>query len=113
MATLTATTPTNTGTLAAPAAVAASDTISRDVMGPKGAHLKIINGNAASDSVTISDAGSTPAGNALTGGTISATVTNGTSKWFKISHEQVNPATNLVTITHSVTATVTYELLPI
>lgn len=113
MAALTATTPTNAGATVAGAAVASSDTIARSVMGAKGAYLEIINGNAASDSVTISDAGSTPAGNALASGTISATVTNGTNKVFFIKHEQVDPATNLVTITHSVTATVTYKLYPV
>jgi hypothetical protein len=113
MAALAATTPTVTGVVIAGAAVAASDTIARSVMGPKGAYLKIINGNAASDSVTISDAGLTPAGNPLVGTAITKVVTNGTSQVFCIKPEQVDPVTNLVTITHSVTATVTYELVPV
>lgn len=112
MAALTATTPANAGTVIAGAAVAASDTISLDVCGPKGAYLEIINGNASSDSVTITDAGLTPAGNALSGGTISASVTNGTNKIFYIRKEQFN-SSNLVTITHSITATVTYKLYPV
>lgn len=112
MAALSATTPTNGGTTTAGAAVAASDTIARSIMGPKGVYLEILNGNAASDSMTISDAGSTPAGNALAGGTISASVTNGTNKVFHIKPDQVNPTTGLVTVTHSVTATVTYKLYP-
>lgn len=113
MAALAATTPTVTGAVIAGAAVAASDTIARSVVGPKGAYLKIINGNAASDTVTITDAGSTPAGNPLIGGTISKVVTNGTSQVFHVKPEQFDPATNLVTITHSVTPTVTYELVPV
>jgi hypothetical protein len=113
MAALTATTPTNSGTAIAGAAVAASDTIARSICGSKGAYLEILNGNASSDSMTISDAGSTPAGNALSGGTISASVTNGTNKVFFIKNDQFNPSTNLVTITHSITATVTYKLYPV
>jgi hypothetical protein len=114
MAALTATTPTNAGTVTAGAAVASADTISTNVMGPKGAYLEIINGNASPDNVTISDAGRTAAGNALAGGTIAATVTNGTSKVFHIRPEQANPAAfDTVTITHSVTATVTYKLYPV
>lgn len=113
MAALTATTPTNAGTVTAGAAVAASDTISTAVMGPKGAYLEVINGNASPDAVTISDAGATPAGNSLTGGTYAGTVTNATSKVFYIKREQAHPWTGLVTITHSVTATVTYKLYPV
>lgn len=111
MAALAAVTPTNTGALNAGAAVAASDTINVSVMGPAGCYLEIINGNAAPDNITISDSGSTPAGNSP--GTIAATVANGVSRIFRIRREQVNPATGLVTITHSVTATVTYKLYPV
>lgn len=113
MAALAAITPTNTGAVSAGAAVAASDTIDAGLLGSRGALLEIINGNASSDSVTISDAGATPAGNALSGGTIAATVTNATARVFRIRPEQVNPTTGLVTITHSVTATVTYKLYPL
>lgn len=113
MGALVATTPTNSGTTTPGAAVAASDTIGRSIMGPKGVHLEILNGNAAADSMTISDHGSTPAGNPLTNNQITASVTNGTNKIFHIKPDQVNPATGLVTITHSVTATVTYKLYPV
>jgi len=113
MAALTATTPVNSGTVIAGAAVAASDTIARSIMGPKGVYLEIINGNASPDTVTISDHGTTPAGNALTSNQISVSVTNATSKIFHIKTDQANPATGLVTITHSVTTTVTYKLYPV
>lgn len=112
MAALTAISPTRVGTVSAGAAVAASDTISATILGAAGAYLEIINGNASPDSMTISDAGATPAGTALSGGTYAATVTNATSKMFYISPKQADPATGLVTITHSVTATVTYKLYP-
>lgn len=115
MAALTATTPTNAGVATPGAAVASSDTISSDILGSRGAFLEILNGNAATDNMTISDHGATPAGNALGSNQISPapTVTNATNKTFYISPNQVNPATGLVTVTHSVTATVTYKLYPL
>ena len=111
MAALTATTPTNAGTANPGAGVASTDTISTAVMGRIGAYLEILNGNASPDSMTISDAGSSPAGNPV--GTIAGSVTNATNKVFFIRREQANPATGLVTVTHSVTATVTYKLYPV
>jgi hypothetical protein len=110
MAALSATTPTNSGTAVTAGSVAASDTIDRSVMGARGCYLEIINGNAASDTVTITDSGTTPAGNAV--GTISSTVTNATSKIFKIYRNQVNTTTGKVTVTNSVTSSVTYKLYP-
>jgi hypothetical protein len=113
MAALSAVTPTVAGVLSAPGNVAASDTIARSAIGPNGAVLEIINGNASSDTMTISDAGLTPAGNALTGGTFSATVVNGTSRSFLIRSDQFDPTTNLVTVTHTQTTTVTYKLFAV
>lgn len=111
MAALTATTPTRAGTVVAGAAVAASDTIAAAQLGALGALLEILNGNASPDNMTITDAGATPAGTAP--GTYAATVTNATNKVFYISPKQVDPVSGLVTITHSVTATVTYKLYPL
>lgn len=113
MAAMTAITPTNAGTASTGTAVAASDTIAQAIMGPNGATLEIINAGGSVDNITISDAGITPAGNALTGGTYAVSVTNGTSKVFDLSNAQVNPSTNLITITHSFTTTVTYKLYPV
>ena len=113
MAALTATTPVLAGVATPGAAVAASDTISQSQLGAKGAFLEILNGNAAVDNMTISDAGNTAAGNTLAGGTYAVSVTNATNKVFWISPAQVNPSTGLVTVTHSVTSTVTYKLYPI
>lgn len=110
MALLTAVTPDLDGVVVTAAAVAASDTIAQASLGSKGAILKIINGNASSDTVTISDNGTTQAGNSLANSRASWSVTNGTSKAFYISPLAVDPSTGLVTITHSVTSTVTYEL---
>jgi hypothetical protein len=94
------------------AAVAASDTISQTQLGALGCWLEILNGNAGVDNMTISDAGSTPGGHALSGGTYAVSVTNATNKIFYISPKQVD-SSGLVTITHSVTATVTYKLYPL
>ena len=110
MAALTAVVPTNTGTVTAFAAVAASDTVAQSQLGKNGALLLINNGNASSDNVTISDNGSTPAGNPLTSNQITDTITTGQAQVYQLRNEQVNPSTNLITITHSVTATVTYQL---
>lgn len=114
MGALVAITPTNAGTASTGATVAASDTIAQSVMGPRGATLEIINNGAGTDTITISDSGSTPAGNALASGALTGiTVANaGASKVFDISVEQANPSTGLVTITHSQPTGVTYKLYP-
>lgn len=111
MSALAAITPTRTGALSAGSAVAASDTIAQSIVGTLGCLLEIINGNASPDSMTISDAGSSPAGTPVT--TYAGSVTNATSKVFYISPKQVDLTAGLVTITHSVTATVTYKLYPL
>lgn len=111
MGALAATTPTRAGTVSAGAAVAASDTIAASIVGSKGCLLEIINGNASPDSMTISDAGSSPAGTPVT--SYAASVTNATAKVFFISPKQVDLSTGVVTVTHSVTSTVTYKLYPL
>lgn len=111
MALLTATRPTAAGVAWSPAAVSSSDTISASDLGTLGAHLVIINGGGSSDSVTVSDAGLTPAGNAAT--TPANAVANGTSEVMYISPKAVNPSTGVVTVTHSFTTSVTYVLLPL
>lgn len=111
MAALNVVTATNSGTLDPPAAVAASDTVAQTALGPNGALLSIINAGAGTDTITISDAGSTAAGNALASGAVTGlSVANGSvSKVFKLSQSQVNPATGLITITHSQPTGVTYQ----
>lgn len=110
MAALSATTPTRAGATTAGAAVAASDTIAPALLGSFGAYLEIINGNASADSMTISDASTTITGAAAAA--LAPSVPNGTSKVFKITPAMADPV-NGVTITHSVTATVTYKLYPL
>lgn len=111
MAALTATTPTRAGAVTSGSAVAASDTISSALLGVNGVFLEIVNGNASSDSMTISDASVTPTGAAAASNAPS--VANATSKVFFVSPKQADPITGLVTITHSVTTTVTYKLYPL
>lgn len=110
MAALTAFTPVVTGVANAGAAVAATDTIDQATLGSRGVFLEIINGNAASDTVTIKDFSDTTAGNPLPSDQYTVTVVNATSKIIHIKPSQVDPSTGLVTITHSVTATVTYKM---
>lgn len=110
MATLTATTPTRSGVLSAGAAVAASDIIPTTVLGSRGAYLEIINGNASPDVMSISDSTITTSGAAAAAN--APTVTNATSRIFKITPDMADTSGN-VTVTHTVTATVTYKLYPI
>ena len=110
MAALTAYVPVVNGVADPGIAVSSSDTIDQATLGGNGVLLEIINGNASSDTVTIKDFGSTPAGNQLGSNQFTKSVTNGTSQIFFIKPSQVDPSTGLVTITHSVTATVTYKM---
>lgn len=111
MATLVATTPNRAGVVTSGAAVAASDVVPRAVIGSNGCYLEIINGNASPDSMTISDASTTPSGAAAAA--LAPSVTNATSKIFKITPQMADPVTGDVTVTHSVTVTVTYKLYPL
>ena len=113
MAALTAITPLVTGATSAGAAVSASDTIDQSILGSRGAYLEILNGGGSTDTVTISDFGSTPAGNQLTSNTYTVSVGAGTNKVVFIKPGQVNPATSLVTVAHSFTTSVTYKLYPV
>jgi hypothetical protein len=109
MAAITPSTVVTTGLLAAPAAVSASDTISGDLVPAVGGLvLRVINGGGSPDSVSVSDGGLTDAGNP---GTVTpVSVTNATTKSILITRNNINLATNQVTITHSFTTSVTYEL---
>jgi len=111
MAAMTPTAPTRAGTVVTGSPVAASDTIAVSVLGSLGAILEILNGNASPDAMTISDASTTPSGAAAAANAPS--VTNATNKVFIVTPRMADPTTGLVTITHSVTATVTYKLYPL
>lgn len=111
MGALALTTPVRAGVVATGAAVAATDTITKAVLGTRGVLLEIINGNASSDTVTVSDATTTSTGAAASA--VSTSVTNATTFVFKILPQQADATTGLVTVTHSVTSTVTYRLYPL
>lgn len=91
--------------------MSATDTIDTTALGTAGALLIVINGNASADTVGISDSGLTPAGS--TGAGSGGSVAAGATKGFYISPRAVNNSTGVVTVTHSVTATVTCYLLPL
>lgn len=114
MATLTGSALARLGTATPGAAVTASDAIPATLLGSKGCILEILNGNAATDNMTIADFGSTAAGSPLTGNSYAVSVTNATNKAFLILPSQGDPANGgQVVVTHSVTATVTYKLYPL
>lgn len=110
MAALSAITPAVGGVSSAGAAVSASDTIDQAALGQRGAYLEVLNGNASADTVTIKDYGSTPAGNALGSNQFTVSVAAGASKIIHIKPSQVDPATGMVTVAHSVTSSVTCKL---
>ena len=87
-------------------AVNASDTITPDV----NLFLHVKNANAAACTVTITDAGTTPAGSAATNPTVSVPATTG-DRMIPIFPSYVNPSTGLITVTYSVTASVTAALV--
>lgn len=111
MALLTATQPTAAGVAWTPAAVSASDTISAANLGQKGAYLVVINGGASPDTVTVVDPGTTPASNP--GTSLTNVVSNATTEVMFIPPQTVNPSTQVTTIQHSFTTSVTCVLLPI
>jgi hypothetical protein len=92
------------GTLMVPAAVSASDTITAD---PQGLILEVINGGGSPDTVTIVDAGTTPAGSVATNPT--QAVAAGTRREFRLGPQYANTS-GVITVTHSFTTSVTYNL---
>lgn len=112
MGALSAVAPTNAGTTVTGAAVAASDTIAAELLGSRGALLEIINAGGSADNITITDYGTTPAGNPLASNALSGLSVPATTgdKVFFIAPTCANPATGLATITHSFTTSVTYKL---
>lgn len=92
------------GTLMVPAAVSASDTITAD---PSGLILEVINGGASPDTVTVVDPGLTPAGSSATNP--SQSVAAGTRREFLLGPWFAN-SSGVITVTHSFTTTVTYNL---
>lgn len=109
MALLTATSVVAAGTTVTAAPAGTSNTVSASDIGVNGAILTVINGSASSITVTISDPGLTPAGNA--GTTAAVTVGATSEKQFRLSQSHVDLSTQVATITLSSATTVTYKLI--
>lgn len=92
------------GTLMVPAAVSASDTFVAD---SRGLILEVINGGGSPDTVTVVDPGLTAAGSAATNP--SASVAAGARREFLLGSQFQNTS-GIITVTHSFTTSVTYNL---
>lgn len=88
-------------------AVSASDTIA-DIS--PGMFLHVKNGGGSSDTVTQDDAGTTAGGSSAADPTVSVPATTG-DRMIYIVPSFVNPATGLITVTHSFTTSVTCALI--
>lgn len=110
MAAIPLTVPTpGTGTVVTATTPSASDTIAASLLGEQGCVLRIQTAGTGSN-ITISDAGTTPAGSATTATAITQAATQIRSVF--ISPKRADLTTGLVTITSSSQATMTYELYP-
>ena len=101
MALITATALARAGTLVTLATPSASDTIVAD--DETWLHVKNASGGAIT--VTLSDPGTTPVGNAPT--LVANSVAAGTERLFPLQARQNDPVTGVTTITYSATASVT------
>lgn len=108
MAALTIVQPTAGGTVSTAATGSASDTIAG--IGAAGVYLIATCTSATANTVTISDAGRSPAGNPAT--TTGVSVSGNTSKAFYISPSQINTSTGLVTVTATPATSLTYQVFP-
>lgn len=106
MALLTPIAPVITGTLAAPAALGTSNTISGNLVG---GNLKIYNASVGSVNVTVVDPGHTAAGN--TGTQAVVAIAASAAKWFPLLAGFVD-SSNLITVTVPDATGLTYELIP-
>lgn len=108
MAALTSSAITLAGVAVSTTAVSASDTIASTQFGSLGVYLRVNNGGASPDTVTIVDPTLTGMGSAATNPTVS--VTNATQKIIFIPTSAINASTGLATVQHSFTTSVTCEL---
>lgn len=91
--------------------VASSDTIAPIVGSMVFLHVK--NGNASANTVTLVDAGRTPAGSAATNPTVTVPATTGDRMIGPLLPTMADPNTGLITVQHSTTATVTCALIQV
>lgn len=109
MAALTMIAPVSTGTVVTALTPTVSDTISISVLGDAGCNLRVQTTGTLSN-LTVSDAGTTQAGNATTATAIAMSATQ--IKVIYISPKRVDSVTQVVTITASSVTGMTYELYP-
>lgn len=109
MAALVMTTPVAGGAAVTINTASVSDTLTQAQIGAQGVNLIAITAGTI-NTITISDSGTTPAGNPATTTGV-ATVATG-AKAFYISPSQVNLLTGLVTITASPATALTYHVFP-
>lgn len=107
MAALTSQSITLAGVTPSAVAVSASDTVAESQCGAAGIYVRVINGGASPDTVTITDPTTTDAGSVATNPTVS--VTNGTTKEFFVPRLFLN-SSGVITIAHSFTTSVTIEV---
>lgn len=108
MAALTSQTITLAGVTPSAVAVSSSDTIASTQFGTTGVIVRVINGGASSDTVTIVDPNVTAMGSGATNPTVA--VANGTTKEIFVPTSAINPATGNATLQHSFTTSVTCEV---
>ena len=106
MALLTAQAIVRAGLAPAFTAVNASDTITAD---GSTYVLHVKNANAGACTVTLDDAGATPGGSGATDPTVTVPATTG-ERLIYIPNALVNPATGVITVSYSPTASVTAAL---
>lgn len=97
------------GTTPTPITPTASDTISATTAGPTGWVLRVIT-NGTGSNISVSDPGTTPLGNAGTVTPLAAPATG--NRMLFIPKAAVNNSTQVVTVTSSSQASMTYELYP-
>jgi hypothetical protein len=97
------------GTVVTATTPTASDTISVALLGDQGGNLRVQTTGTLSN-LTISDSGSTPAGNATTATAVAMSATQIRNVF--ISPKRADPNTGLITITSSSQAGMSYELYP-
>lgn len=109
MAVLTSTSSSQAGTAPAPAAVSASDTIAAGQFGPTGVDVRVMNAGGTVDNVTVLDPNLTIIGGTGALAAVTVPITTGIRTIF-VPLNAINQATQVATITHSFTTTVTCEV---
>jgi hypothetical protein len=111
MALLTPQTVTKAGIAPAYTTVNATDTIALAPGAVQFLHVK--NGNAAACTVTIVDAGTTPAGSAATNPTVTVPLSTGDRMIGPLKNSFADQTTGVISVTYSIQTTVTAALISV